>query len=70
MKEKYKKLNAWYVGLNKKQRMIIWGVSVPYAAFPPTGLLLGGIPWVLLLLYMEFHRDGGTAVNEQKSDSL
>lgn len=70
MKEKYKKLNAWYGGLNKKQRMIIWGVTVPFAAFPPTGLLLGGIPWALLLLYMEFHRDGGTGGNDQKGEGL
>lgn len=53
-----KKLRNWYGGLNKKQRWIIWGVTVPYAVFPLTGVLLGGIPWALLLLYLEFHRDG------------
>lgn len=58
MKEKYKKCNDWYGALNKKQRMIIWGLTVPYAVFPLTGVLLGGIPWALLLLYMEFHRNG------------
>lgn len=36
------------------------GLTVPYAVFPPTGVLLGGIPWALLLLYMEFHRDSET----------
>ncbi|WP_373332158.1 hypothetical protein P6F15_11845 [Thiopseudomonas alkaliphila] len=53
-----KKLGSWYNDLNNKQRWIIWGLSVPYAAFPPTGIFLGGIPWVLVLLYLEFHRGG------------
>ena len=53
-----KKLSSWYGGLNKKQRWIIWGVTVPYAVFPLTGVLGGGIPWAFVLLYLEFHRDG------------
>lgn len=53
----YSKLNVWYVGLNKKQRYIIWGLTIPYALFPLTGVLMGGIPWGGLLLFMEFHRD-------------
>jgi len=57
MKEKFIKLNNWYVSLNKKQRIIIWTLSVPYALFPITGVLFGGIPWLLVLIYMEFHRN-------------
>ncbi|HEO99281.1 MAG TPA: hypothetical protein ENO02_08285 [Epsilonproteobacteria bacterium] len=57
MKEKFQKLNNWYVGLNTKQRVIIWALSLPYAIFPPTGVLLGGIPWALILLYMEYNRN-------------
>lgn len=64
MKRWYKKLSDWYIGLNKKQRLIIWGVTVPYAVFPPTGFLLGGIPWALLLLYLEFYRDGSAVTTK------
>lgn len=58
MKDKFQKLKKWYGILNKKQRIIIWTLSVPYAAFPLTGILGGGIPWVVILIYMEFYRDG------------
>jgi hypothetical protein len=57
MKEKFIKLNNWYASLNKKQRIIIWTLSVPYALFPLTGIMLGGIPWLLVLIYIEFHRN-------------
>ncbi|MCE3273137.1 MAG: hypothetical protein K0S57_3534 [Ramlibacter sp.] len=63
-----KKLRAWYDGLNKKQRWIIWGVTIPYALFPPTGILLGGIPWALVLLYMEFHRDGSAGIKNPNNE--
>lgn len=64
VRQKYEKLNAWYVSLNKKQRYILWGVSLPYAFVPLTGVLLGGIPWLLLLLFMEFHRGAARSSNE------
>lgn len=51
MKEKFQKLNNWYVGLNIKQRVIIWALSL-------TGILLAvGIPSSLILLYMEYNRN-------------
>lgn len=59
-----KKLRNWYNALKKKQRWIIWGVTVPYAVFPFTGVLLGGIPWALVLLYLEFHRDGSASTQK------
>ena len=52
----YRKLENWYVNLNTKQRIMLWGVTLPYAVFPPTGVLLGGIPFGLALLIIEFNR--------------
>ena len=54
---KFRKQFNWYVKLNKKQRIIIWILSTIYAVFPLTGLFLGGIPWFLILIYFEYHRD-------------
>jgi len=51
MKEKFIELNNWYANLNTKQRMIIWVLSIPPAVF------ILGIPWLLVLIYMEFHRN-------------
>lgn len=51
MKNKFNKLNNWYTKLNTKQRFIIWALSLP------TIIVLVGIPWVLILVYMEFHRN-------------
>lgn len=53
-----RKLRNWYDALNTKQRWIIWGVTVAYALFPYTGVFGGGIPWAIVLLYLEFNRDG------------
>jgi hypothetical protein len=63
VRQAYRKLNTWYIGLNKKQRYIIWGISLPYALFPLTGVLGGGIPWILLLLLMEFHLNSESSVD-------
>lgn len=57
MKHKFQRLKNWYESLNKKQRIIIWVLSAPYAAFPLTGILGGGIPWAVILIYMEFYRN-------------
>jgi len=50
MKDKFNRLNNWYTNLNTKQRLMIWILSLP------TVMALVGIPWVLILIYMEFHR--------------
>lgn len=63
-----KKLSKWYGSLNKKQRWIIWGVTIPYAVFPLTGVLGGGIPWALVLLYLEFHRDGSEVPKKPEAE--
>ena len=57
MKEKFRKINDWYIRLNSKQRKIIWVVTAIVALNPWTGLLLGGTPWGILVLYMEYKRD-------------
>ncbi len=61
MKEKFQKLNNWYVRLNKKQRIIIWTLSL-LSIF----ILAIGIPLTLILLYMEFHRGGDKNNYEEK----
>ncbi len=66
MKEKFRKLNEWYIGLNQKQRIIIWVLTAPYALFPLTGILMGGIPWGIAVLYMEFNRDGSKKKLEEE----
>ncbi len=53
----YRKLEKWYTNLNKKQRIILWLVTLPYAIFPITGILLGGIPFALSLIVIEFNRE-------------
>ena len=54
---KFRKQFNWYVKIKKKQRIIIWILSTVYAVIPWTGLFLGGIPWFLILIYLEYHRD-------------
>lgn len=56
MKKIHYKLLEWYGGLGLKETIFVWVASLAYAAYPPTGLLLGGIPWALYLLYLEYHR--------------
>ena len=63
---KFQKQFNWYVSINKKQRKIIWILSTIYALIPWTGILLGGIPWLLILFYFEYHRDSSKNSDSSK----
>lgn len=50
------KLKNWYYNINKKQRLIIWAVSVLLSATNPLGWVFL-VWWLLpLLTYLEYTR--------------
>jgi uncharacterized protein (DUF58 family) len=50
------KLKNWYYNINKKQRLIIWAVSVLLSATNPVGWVFL-VWWLLpLLTYLEYTR--------------
>lgn len=54
MKKIHNKIKEWYTGLGFKETILVWVLSLIYATYPTTGLLLGGIPWAIYLLYLEY----------------
>lgn len=54
MKALHLKLKEWYIGLSLKETIFVWLLSLAYASYPTTGILFGGIPWAIYLLYLEY----------------
>jgi len=50
------KLKEWYFGINKKQRIIVWIVSLLVCATNPIGWLFFAWWWLPLLTFMEYKR--------------
>ena len=51
------KLKDWYFNINKKQRTIVWIVSILLAAANPVGWALLAWWWLPLLTYLEYKRE-------------
>ena len=50
------KLKNWYFKINKKQRIIVWVVSILLAATNPIGWFLIFWWWLPILTYLEYKR--------------
>tara|TARA_B100001063_G_scaffold239659_1_gene263529 strand:+ start:12758 stop:12946 length:189 start_codon:yes stop_codon:yes gene_type:complete len=51
------KLKNWYYNINKKQRIIVWAVSILLTATNPIGWVFFAWWWLPLLTYLEYSRE-------------
>jgi len=57
LKELHNKIKNWYKNLNLLNTIALWVIVLVYATYPPTGLLLGGIPLAIYLLVLEYTKN-------------